>query len=45
MLLNLESDTLAVWYRRLKRYRLDQLAGVPNLQHPVPEKTTLSWIT
>ncbi|MGZ8381000.1 MAG: Rieske 2Fe-2S domain-containing protein [Nitrospira sp.] len=45
MLLNLESDTLAVWYRRLKRYRLDQLAGVPNPQHPVPEKTTLSWIT
>ena len=45
MLLNLESDTLAVWYRRLKRYRVDQLAGVPDPQHPVPEKTTLSWTT
>ncbi len=45
MLLNLESDTLAVWYRQLKKYRLDQLAGVPNPQHPVPEKVTLRWVT
>jgi len=45
MLMNLESDTLAVWYRQLKKYHLDQLAGVPNPLHPVPEKITLRWIT
>ena len=45
MLLSLESDRPAVWYRQLKKYRLDQLAGVPNLQHPIPEKVTLRWIT
>lgn len=45
MLLNLESDTLAVWYRQLKKYRLDQLAGAPDPQHPVPEKVTLRWVT
>jgi hypothetical protein len=45
MLLSLESDQLAVWYRQLKKYRLDQLAGVPNPPHPVPEKATLSWTT
>ncbi|MEK9140371.1 MAG: hypothetical protein AAB308_04895, partial [Nitrospirota bacterium] len=45
MVLNLESDTLAVWYRRLKKYHVDQLTGGPNPQHPVPEKVTLSWTT
>ncbi|MBH0201883.1 MAG: hypothetical protein HP496_06180 [Nitrospira sp.] len=45
MLLNLESDALAVWYRQLKKYHVDTLAGVTNPQHPVPEKVTLSWIT
>jgi phenylpropionate dioxygenase-like ring-hydroxylating dioxygenase large terminal subunit len=45
MLLNIDSDTPAVWYRRLKKYHLDQLTGAPNDQHPVPEKVTLSWTT
>jgi len=45
MNLGLESDTMAVWYRRLQKYRADQLAGMPNLTHPVPERTTLRWIT
>ncbi|MBH0183509.1 MAG: aromatic ring-hydroxylating dioxygenase subunit alpha [Nitrospira sp.] len=45
MLLNLESDTLAVWYRQLKKYYSDTLAGVHDPQHPVPEKVTLSWTT
>ncbi len=45
MLLNLESDTLAVWYRQLKKYHGDMLAGVHDLQHPIPEKTRLKWVT
>ena len=45
MNLSLESDQLAVWYRRLQKYHLDKLAGVPDLTHPVPEKITLRWIT
>lgn len=45
MLLNLESDTLAVWYRQLKKHHCDTLAGAHNPQHPVPEKVTLCWIT
>ncbi|MBI4401961.1 MAG: aromatic ring-hydroxylating dioxygenase subunit alpha [Nitrospirae bacterium] len=45
MNVGLEHDTMAVWYRRLQKYHLDQLAGVPNLAHPVPEKTTLRWTT
>lgn len=45
MLLNLESDTLAVWYRQLKKYHGDTLAGVANPQHPVPEKSLLRWAT
>ena len=42
---SLESDTLAVWYRQLRKFHLDQLAGLPNLSHPLPEKTTLRWTT
>jgi len=42
---SLESDTMAVWYRQLQKYHLDQLAGFPNPTHPVPEKTTLRWTT
>ena len=45
MLLNVESDTLAVWYRQLKKYHGDMLAGVRDPQHPVPEKTLLKWVT
>ena len=45
MSLSLDSDTMAVWYRRLQKYHADQLAGAPNLTHPVPERTTLRWIT
>ncbi|MBK9306913.1 MAG: aromatic ring-hydroxylating dioxygenase subunit alpha [Nitrospira sp.] len=45
MLLNLESDMLAVWYRQLKKYHGETLAGVPNPQHPIPEKTMLRWVT
>lgn len=45
MLLNLESDTLAVWYRQLKKYHGDMLAGVHDPQHPIPEKTRLKWVT
>ena len=45
MLLNLESDTPAVWYRQLKKYHGDTLAGVANPQHPVPEKSLLRWVT
>ena len=45
MLLNLESDTLAVWYRQLKKYHSDLLAGVHDPQHPVPENTLLRWVT
>lgn len=45
MNLSLDSDRLAVWYRQLQKYHLDQLAGVSNLQHPVPEKVTLRWVT
>jgi len=45
MLLNLDSDTPAVWYRQLKKYHFDMLTGVHDSQHPVPEKITLSWTT
>ncbi|MGH7165443.1 MAG: hypothetical protein ACREIS_07975, partial [Nitrospiraceae bacterium] len=45
MNLGLESDTPSVWYRRLQKYHADQLAGLPNPTHPVPERTTLRWIT
>ena len=45
MNLGLDSDTMSVWYRRLQKYHADQLAGVPNLTHPVPERTTLRWTT
>jgi len=45
MLLHLESDTPAVWYRQLKKYHGDMLAGVRDPQHPVPEKTMLRWVT
>ncbi|MDP3089845.1 MAG: hypothetical protein Q8N04_04165 [Nitrospira sp.] len=45
MNLSLESDRLAVWYRQLQKYHLDKSAGVPNPQHPVPEKVTLRWVT
>ena len=45
MLLTLESDTLAVWYRQLKKYHGDILAGVQDPQHPVPEKSLLRWVT
>ena len=45
MNLGLEADTPSVWYRRLQKYHADQLAGAPNLTHPVPERTTLRWIT
>jgi hypothetical protein len=45
MNLSLDSDRLAVWYRQLQKYHLDQLAGLSNLQHPVPEKVTLRWVT
>jgi phenylpropionate dioxygenase-like ring-hydroxylating dioxygenase large terminal subunit len=45
MNLSLDSDQLAVWYRRLQKYHLDQQAGRPNLVHPVPERTTLRWVT
>ena len=45
MNLSLDSDQLAVWYRRLQKYHLDQQAGRPNLIHPVPERTTLRWVT
>ncbi len=45
MNLGLESDQLAIWYRRLKKYHRDQLEGVPNVTHPLPEKTTLRWTT
>lgn len=45
MLLNLESDTLAVWYRQLKKYHIDSLSGVGHAQHPVPEEVRLSWTT
>ena len=36
MHVGLEMDTLAVWYRRLKKYYLNQQAGMSNLEHPVP---------
>jgi hypothetical protein len=45
MNLGLDSDQLSVWYRRLQKYHLDQQAGRPDLTHPVPEKTTLRWMT
>lgn len=45
MNVGMEMDTLAVWYRRLKKYYLNQQAGVANLEHPVPERTTLRWVT
>ncbi len=45
MLLNLEPDMLAVWYRQLKKYYLDQSAGAMNPSHPIPEKTILHWTT
>jgi hypothetical protein len=34
-----------VWYRQLKKYHGDLLAGVRDPQHPVPEKTLLKWVT
>lgn len=45
MILSQEADTLSVWYRRLQKYHLDQLAGLPNVVHPVPERATLRWRT
>ena len=45
MNVSLESDRLIVWYRQLQKYHLDKLAGAPNLSHPVPERSTLRWIT
>jgi phenylpropionate dioxygenase-like ring-hydroxylating dioxygenase large terminal subunit len=39
-----ESDTMATWYRQLKRYHESLVAGTPT-PHPIPEKTTLSWNT
>ncbi len=45
MNLSSDSDQLAVWYRRLKKYHQDQLDGREKLVHPVPEKTTLRWMT
>jgi phenylpropionate dioxygenase-like ring-hydroxylating dioxygenase large terminal subunit len=45
MNLSTESDTLAVWYRQLRKFHLDQLAGLPNVSHPLPEKVTVRWTT
>ena len=45
MNLSMESDQLAIWYRRLKKYHQDQVEGRENLTHPVPEKTMLRWVT
>ncbi|HJU06182.1 MAG TPA: hypothetical protein VJ692_13620 [Nitrospiraceae bacterium] len=45
MNLRLDADQLAVWYRRLQKYHMEQQAGRTNLQHPVPERTTLRWVT
>jgi phenylpropionate dioxygenase-like ring-hydroxylating dioxygenase large terminal subunit len=39
-----ESDTMATWYRQLKRYHASLLAGTPT-PHPIPEKTVLRWNT
>ncbi|MGH7254923.1 MAG: Rieske 2Fe-2S domain-containing protein [Nitrospirales bacterium] len=44
MRLCLESDTMSLWYRQLKKYHLDQLANLPTT-HPIPEKITLKWVT
>ena len=44
MYLSLETDTLAVWYRRLQKYHRDLQAGQP-ATHPIPERTTLKWHT
>src|SRR5205085_8183860 len=44
MNLSQDTDRPAVWYRQLQKYHADVLAGVA-ASHPVPEKTTLRWIT
>jgi phenylpropionate dioxygenase-like ring-hydroxylating dioxygenase large terminal subunit len=45
MLLNLEPDQLAVWFRQLRKYHVDQLDGAATLPHPIPEQTVLRWTT
>jgi phenylpropionate dioxygenase-like ring-hydroxylating dioxygenase large terminal subunit len=45
MNLSSDSDQLAVWYRRLKKYHQDLMDGREKPDHPVPEKTTLRWMT
>lgn len=45
MNLSLDSDQLAVWYRRLKKYHQDQVDGRETPVHPVPERVTLRWTT
>ena len=45
MLLTLEPDQLVVWFRQLRKYHQEQLAGAANLPHPIPEKTVLHWTT
>jgi phenylpropionate dioxygenase-like ring-hydroxylating dioxygenase large terminal subunit len=45
MLLNQESDQPVVWFRQLRKYHQERLAGATNLTHPVPEQTTLHWTT
>ncbi|MFM8540959.1 MAG: Rieske 2Fe-2S domain-containing protein [Nitrospira sp.] len=45
MLLNLEPDQLVVWFRQLRKYHQECLAGAAAPAHPIPEKTTLRWTT